>query len=182
MSVLKSISRLRAWLEQAPSYLFYYCLSWVHSTSVLRFKAAGCPYSDVRKLLLRRSGIPVGENACVGFGILVLGMGRKPPAVVLGDRAAIGPYVCFVTSSYPDHSRLGAHPDVKRMITKFGPIEVQEDAWIGAGAIILPGLTVGRGAVVGAGAVVVRDVPPYTVVAGVPARPTRTLTEIRDED
>jgi len=53
------------------------------------------------------------------------------------------------------------------------PVEVGHDTWIGHGAIVLPGVTVGNGAVVGAGAVVARDVPPYTVVAGVPAEPIR---------
>lgn len=53
------------------------------------------------------------------------------------------------------------------------PVTVGHDVWIGHGAIVLPGVTVGNGAVVGAGAVVTRDVPPYTVVAGVPAEPIR---------
>jgi phosphonate metabolism protein (transferase hexapeptide repeat family) len=53
------------------------------------------------------------------------------------------------------------------------PVEVGHDVWIGHGAIVLPGVTVGNGAVVGAGAVVTKDVPPYTVVAGVPAEPVR---------
>jgi hypothetical protein len=53
------------------------------------------------------------------------------------------------------------------------PVEIGHDVWIGHGAIVLPGVTIGNGAVVGAGAVVTRDVPPYTVVAGVPAEPIR---------
>jgi len=53
------------------------------------------------------------------------------------------------------------------------PVEVGHDVWVGHGAIVLPGVTVGNGAVVAAGAVVSRDVPPYTVVAGVPAEPIR---------
>ena len=53
------------------------------------------------------------------------------------------------------------------------PVEVGHDVWLGHGAIVLPGVTIGNGAVVGAGAVVTDDVAPYTVVAGVPAKPIR---------
>jgi acetyltransferase-like isoleucine patch superfamily enzyme len=50
------------------------------------------------------------------------------------------------------------------------PVEIGEDVWIGAHAVVLPGVRIGSGAVVGAGAVVNRDVPPNTIVGGVPAR------------
>ncbi|WP_277543005.1 DapH/DapD/GlmU-related protein [Haloarcula laminariae] len=53
------------------------------------------------------------------------------------------------------------------------PVEVGHDTWLGHGAIVLPGVTIGNGAVVGAGAVVTEDVPAYTVVAGIPAAPIR---------
>ena len=55
------------------------------------------------------------------------------------------------------------------------PVSIGHRAWIGFGASILKGVTVGEGAVIGANSVVTRDVPPYTVVAGNPARPVRTL-------
>ncbi len=57
------------------------------------------------------------------------------------------------------------------------PVRIADRAWIGFGSIVLPGVTVGEGAVVGAGSVVTRDVPAWTVVAGNPARTIRTLSE-----
>jgi hypothetical protein len=56
-----------------------------------------------------------------------------------------------------------------------GPIRIGKNAWIGAGAVVLPGVQVGECGVVGAGAVVIEDVEPFTVVAGVPARLIRRL-------
>ncbi len=175
MNVSGVLGQLRAVLCQGPSYLVYYLLSWLYPTRILRFKAAASPYLATRLLLLRRSGVRIGKNSTIAFGTLVLGIARTPPALTLGDRAAVGPYVSFLTSSYPDNSRLRAHPELASCIQPLGPIVVEEDAWIGAGAILFPRVTIGRGAIVGAGAVVRADVPPYTVVAGVPARVIRTL-------
>ncbi|WP_095514188.1 DapH/DapD/GlmU-related protein [Rubrivirga sp. SAORIC476] len=58
---------------------------------------------------------------------------------------------------------------------KAAPIVIEDDVWLATRAVVLKGVTVGRGAVVAAGAVVTKDVPPYTLVAGVPARPIRSL-------
>ena len=56
------------------------------------------------------------------------------------------------------------------------PIVIEPDVWLGAGVVVLPGVTIGRGAVVGANSVVSQDVPPLHVVAGQPARTIRVLT------
>ena len=67
-------------------------------------------------------------------------------------------------------------PFIEQGITAEGVV-VEDDVWIGSGAIITDGVCIGRGAVVAAGAVVTKDVPPYTVVGGVPARIIRKVGE-----
>ncbi|MFE0419002.1 sugar O-acetyltransferase [Streptomyces tendae] len=70
------------------------------------------------------------------------------------------------------------HPELRRDGTQFSaPVRIEDDVWIGAGALLMPGVTVGRGSVVGAGSVVTAHVPPMTVVAGTPARVLREITD-----
>lgn len=103
--------------------------------------------------------IQLGKNVFINHGCSFLDMG----GITLEDRVLIGPKVCLITENHPlDPS------DRRSLIAK--PIVVRENAWIGAGAIILPGVTIGKNAVVAAGAVVSKDVPDNTVVGGVPAR------------
>jgi acetyltransferase-like isoleucine patch superfamily enzyme len=80
-------------------------------------------------------------------------------------------------SSYRDLVTAGhpVEPDQRRAYFTAAPITIETNVWIGAAATVLPGVTVGAGSVVAAGAVVTRDVPPATLVAGVPARVVRRL-------
>jgi len=78
----------------------------------------------------------------------------------LAERVMIGPRVTFITMSHP------VDPGERREWLSGGPIDVAENAWIGAGATILPGVSIGRDAVVAAGAVVADDVPPASLVTG----------------
>jgi acetyltransferase-like isoleucine patch superfamily enzyme len=174
--LLEGVLVARNLIIQLPQYVFYWLFWWVYPTTVLRYKAAMCPYTHVRRLILIRSGVHVGKCVEIGFGMLCLGRGKNPPALDLADRVAIGPNVMFVSCTIPGCSRLSESAEVQKMIVGLGPIRVEEDAWLGAGVIVLPNITIGRGAIVGAGAVVTRGVAPYTVVAGVPARVIRTLS------
>ncbi len=128
------------------------------------------PLSKLRIALLRMCGYSIGKDVFIGED-LIISDNLHDKNVFIGDRASIAPRVTLVTSSGPNMSKIG--PYVK--VVNGGKIKIGHDAWIGAGAIILPDVTIGEGAVVGAGAVVINDVPSYTVVAGVPAKVIKKL-------
>jgi maltose O-acetyltransferase len=90
--------------------------------------------------------------------------------ITIGNRVSIAPRVTLVTSSHPNSSRIRSFAPLSE-----GPIVIEDDAWLGAGCVVLPGVRIGRGAVVGANSVVVQDVPPLHIVAGQPARAVREL-------
>lgn len=90
--------------------------------------------------------------------------------VVIGDGVMFGPHVTVSTAGHP------IDPDLRLTAGQFSaPITIGDRAWIGANVTILPGVTIGEAAVVAAGAVVTRNVPPMTVVGGVPARVIRPI-------
>lgn len=121
--------------------------------------------------LLRGCGFRVGRDVYIADGLIVVEELSGPEQLTIGDRVSMAPRVILVLSSHPNASRIRSFAPTAR-----GDITIEDDAWIGACAVILPGVRIGRGAVVGAGSVVTTDVPPLTIVAGQPARAVRTLT------
>lgn len=124
------------------------------------------PYYKIRKLGLLLCGFEIGDHAYIGEDLIVAHIiSEKSCHLKIGDRVAIGPRVTILLSSDANWSRLMEKiPYIKSNVT------LENDCWIGTGAIILPGVTVGKMSIVGAGAVVTKDVPPHTIVAGVPAK------------
>lgn len=110
-------------------------------------------------------GIELGERAFVGQACSFLDLG----GITIGARAMIAPKVTLVTEGHP------VDPAERFDFITVAPIVIEADAWIGAAATVLPGVTIGRGAVVGAGAVVAKDVPALTVVSGPGLARSRTL-------
>lgn len=128
------------------------------------------PGLNLRASLLRMAGYTVGKPVFIGEDLIIVDTQYQTPQVFIGDRVTIAQRVTLVTSSgAPLSKAYGAFG------SDVGPIVIEDDAWVGAGAIILPNITIGRAAVVGGGAVVTKDVPPCTVVVGVPARPLRQI-------
>src|ERR1700722_1173022 len=109
--------------------------------------------------------ITVGRAVFIGHECAFTGHA----AINIADEVMIAHKVNLVTAGHP------VEPDKRRSYITAAPIAIERNVWIGAAATILPGVTIGADAVVAAGAVVTRDVPPATLVAGVPATVIRHL-------
>jgi len=106
--------------------------------------------------------IRLGDGVFLNFNCIILDVVE----VTIGDRTQIGPAVQIYAADHPRDA------ETRRAGLEFGrPVRIGCDVWIGGGAILLPGVTVGDGAVIGAGSVVTRDVPAGATVTGNPARP-----------
>ena len=108
--------------------------------------------------------IKLGKNVFINHACSFLDVG----GIIIEDDVMIGPRVNLTSENHPLDPR-----DRTTLLPR--PVIIKRNAWIGAAATILPGVTVGENAVVAAGAVVSRDVPANTVVAGVPAKVVKTL-------
>lgn len=106
----------------------------------------------------------VGKEVFINFGCTFLDQG----GITIEDGVFIGPEAKILTEGHPEQ------PEIRHTL-QTQPVVIRRKAWIGAGAIILPGVTVGENAIVAAGAVVTKDVPDNTIVAGVPAKILRSI-------
>lgn len=106
--------------------------------------------------------IEIGDDSSLGIDCMI------PYDLKVGKDVMMGPYVTIVGENHNFARR-----DIPMRLQgyqKFPPVRIEDDVWIGACAIILPGITIGRGAIIAAGAVVTKDVPPYAICGGNPAR------------
>lgn len=147
----------------------------------------------LRTRLYRMAGMAIGRGTLIA-GPVQFGMAGDPcrnlkigsgcflnsplfidaaAAVMLGDGVSIGHHVVVVTTSHALGLAQFRAGDVQT-----SPISIEDGAWIAASVTLLPGVTIGHGAVVAAGAVVTKDVAPNTLVGGVPARLIRTLDKL----
>lgn len=107
------------------------------------------------------SFVDIGENVCL----------RGGGQITIGDNVLIAAGTVITSVGHPIEP-----PRWGRSVAE--PIVIGNEVWIGANAVILPGVTIGEGAIIAAGAVVTKDVLPYTVVAGVPARAIRNINKL----
>lgn len=127
----------------------------------------------LRKLRVRKTSV---HATC---GLLTIGHSLTildTSLVIIGDRVQFGPNVHIYTAGH----ETSALSRIK--FVEFGhPIRIEDDCWIGGQVIILPGVTIGRGCTIGAGSVVTKDIPPYSVAIGSPAKVVKKVPTVEEE-
>lgn len=145
--------------------------AWRLRKKILKRWARNAFFPSARVGMLRLCGFNIGDEVYIADDLLIVEELAERGNLTIGNRVSIAPRVTLVTSSHPNSSRIRPFAPVSQ-----GPIVIEDDAWLGAGCVILPGVRIGRGAVVGANSVVAQDVLPLHVVAGQPAKTVRELT------
>lgn len=125
-----------------------------------------------------KHGMKVGQG-CVLIAKRKADFGTEPYLITLDDEVKISAGVRFITHDGGTWA-IRDIPEYKNIV-KFGTIRIGKRSFIGAGAIIMPGVTIGERCIIASGAVVAKDVPDNTIVGGVPARVIKTTTEFAEQ-
>lgn len=133
-------------------------------------------YTDakIRKLYWEKLGVLMGENTYPNLGFKSTSNGEA--LIFIGNNVSIAPNVTLIPDSSANNGiNINNIAYVKNNLTKKEKIVIEDDVWIGANVVVLPGITIGKCSIIGAGSVVVKDVESYSVYAGVPAKKIRNL-------
>jgi len=147
---------------------------WIRGTAgASRFRRFGSDFSFDPDGIYTYESISVGDHVDLGYRPILIAARSQ---IIIGDNVMFGPEVTirggnhrFDVSGIP---MTDITDDMKRPEDDLGVV-IGNDVWVGTRAIILHGVTVGDGSIIAAGSVVTKDVPPYTIVGGNPARPLR---------
>ncbi len=142
-----------------------YAISWI-----LQSVAKICPHYETVAKLQRMRGVKIGKHVYLGPGVNLDDL--YPELITIQDYVSIGMETMIFTHSNP---RCSPYLKIKYCPRELKPVTIKSGAWIAPGSIILAGVTIGENSVVGAGSVVMKDVEPYTVVIGRPARVIKKL-------
>jgi maltose O-acetyltransferase len=145
---------------------------------VIRWLAMNHPDNRTRLLFFEMTNVSIGEGTVINAHLTLYD--EYQGLITIGQRVAIATGVTIVASSWPNNSHISQLDYVCENLIKTVPVILEDDVWIGTNVVILPGVTIGRGAIIGAGAVVTHDIPPYSIAVGIPAHVIRHLQSLEN--
>ena len=140
---------------------------WTHSLSII---AQFTFPAQITTTLHRMRGVHVGKGSKITRTVII--EESRPDLITIGENVWITAG-CQILCHQRDLSFYKQGQPVMDCPLKYAPVVIKDGAHIGIGSIIMPGVTIGEGAVIGAGSVVTKDIPPYSVAVGVPAKVIR---------
>ena len=139
-------------------------------------------YTDarIRKLYWKRLNVHMGEETYSNLGMIAVNSPKTE--IRIGKNVSIAPYVTFIGESDANNGKEILNLPYMKKIRKSQKIIVEDEVWIGANVTILPGVHIGKCAVIGAGSVVTKDIGSYSIWAGVPAKKIRDISCEESDD
>lgn len=160
--LITSILDVRAWLHLAKMVNYY---NYSHVQPMRRIRIGNDYRVSPDVNFSNALNITIGERVSIGSRCFFWA-GPDKGRISIGDDVLFGPEVVVTAANY----RFNDGAPVAKQLMEEGDVVIGDDVWIGARAIILPGVSIGDGAIIGAGALVRSDVPPFAIAVGVPAR------------
>ena len=121
-------------------------------------------------IVLKPEKVEIGSNCSINHGVLIQGRHK----VIIGNNVTLSPYVMLLDAGLDTKAVLGGESNKDHYSA---PIVLEDHVWVGAGAIILAGVKIGRKSIVAAGSVVTKDMPSKSLIAGIPAKVVRKSSE-----
>lgn len=168
LKALKHTSHEHGYTGFLAQYRFLYRRTMDHFWQVL---SRITPFNGLRIWMQRNRGVKIGKNVLIGPMVSIDDV--FPNFVVIEEGVSLAGHNYILTHNKP----LEYHRNV--IESYLAPVIIKKNAWVAVGSTVLPGVTIGEGAIVAAGSIVTKDIPPNTLAGGVPAK---VLKEFRMED
>lgn len=161
--------RVMQWIEGNAMFL---------SKRVKRFLAMYFPQAGIRRRFWMETNVELGDGAYLNPNVTVVDDYMSDRVLLkIGCNCSIAPGVVFAPCSVHNNSKKLRKMGVLDGLEGDAPIEIGDDVWIGANSTVLPGVTIGSCSVIGANSLVNRDIPPFSLAYGAPARVAKSLRD-----
>lgn len=134
---------------------------------ILRYLGENHPDNKTRKIFFEKTNVTIGQETVINKHLVI--SDDYLPLLKIGNRVAISPNVTIICASGPNNSLLKNSYFVRENLIVQKEVVIEDDAWIGANVTLLPGVIIGKRAIIGAGSVVTKNVEGNAIYSGVPA-------------